>query len=79
MWVYGTFLSNLLLIGLSKEEGAAPCEANASACPVSVAEDTGGDHLTEGLQHGLQFLLIHGNGQVGDVQVSGVLFLLLEK
>lgn len=33
--------------------------------------------MTQGLQHILQLLLIHRHRQVGDVQVSGVLLLLL--
>lgn len=34
--------------------------------------------MTQGLQHILQLLFIHGHGQVGDVQVGGVLLLLLQ-
>ena len=54
-----------------------PGEADPSADPVGVPQDARGDDVTERLQHVLQLLLIHGYRQVGDVQVGGVLLLLL--
>lgn len=35
--------------------------------------------MTQGLQHILQLLLIHRHWQVGDIQVGGVLLLLLHR
>ena len=57
---------------------APPGESHPAAGPVSVSENAGGNDLTEGLEHALQLLLIHGHWQVGDVQVGGVLLLLLK-
>ena len=56
---------------------SVPGEAHASADPVGVPQDPRGDDVAQGLQHVLQLLLIHGYGEVGDVQVGGVLLLLL--
>ena len=56
---------------------ALPGKSHSSAGPVCITQDAGGDGLAEGLQHVLQLLFIHGQGQVGDVQVGGVLLLLL--
>ena len=55
-----------------------PGEAHAPAGAAGVPEDARGDGLAEGLQHALQLLLLHGERQVGQVQVGGVLLLLLE-
>lgn len=55
-----------------------PGKANATAGATGISEDAGGDDLAEGLQHALQFLLIHRHWQVGDVQVGGILLLLLK-
>ena len=55
-----------------------PGEAHASAGTVGIPEDARGDDLAEGLQHALQLLFVHGQRQVGDVQVGGVLLLLLK-
>lgn len=57
--------------------GPVPCEADPTAGPVGVPQDAGGDHLPEGLQQRLQLLLVHPQRQVGDVEVGGVLLLLL--
>jgi len=54
-----------------------PGEANAPAVAAVVPEDPRGDDLAEGLQHVLQLFLVHREGQVGDVQIGGVLLLLL--
>lgn len=54
-----------------------PGEAHASAAAAVVSEDPRGDDLAEGLQHVVQLLLVHGQRQVGNVQVCGVLLLLL--
>lgn len=56
-----------------------PGESHTSAGTVGVSEDACGDDLTEGLQHAFQLLLIHRERKVGDVQVGGVLLLLLQK
>ncbi|KAG5836214.1 hypothetical protein ANANG_G00252210, partial [Anguilla anguilla] len=44
-----------------------PGEAHAAAGPVGVTENAGGDDLAEGLQHGLQLLLVHGERQPGSL------------
>ncbi|TNN74511.1 hypothetical protein EYF80_015291 [Liparis tanakae] len=54
-----------------------PGEADAPAVAAVVPEDPRGDDLAEGLQHVLQLFLVHREGQVGDVQIGGVLLLLL--
>lgn len=54
-----------------------PGEAHAPAVATVVSEDPRGDDLSEGLQHVLQLFLVHREGQVGNVQICGVLLLLL--
>ncbi len=54
-----------------------PGKAHSSAGAVSVTENASGNGLAEGLQHVLQLLLVHGQRQVGDIQVGGILLLLL--
>ncbi len=54
-----------------------PGKADSSAQPIGVPQYPCGNDMTEGLQHVLQLLLIHGQWQVGDVKVGGVLLLLL--
>ena len=67
----------MLSLSLPPACSVLPGEADPPAVPCGVTEDACGDDLAEGLQHGLQLLLVHGHRQVGDVQVGGVLFLLL--
>lgn len=55
-----------------------PGEADSSADTIGIPQYPRGDDVTQGLQHILQLLLIHGHWQVGDVQVGGVLLLLLQ-
>lgn len=55
----------------------SPGKSHPAAGPISVSEDAGGNDLAEGLEHALQLLLIHRYWQVGDVEVGGVLLLLL--
>ena len=55
-----------------------PGKTNSSADPVGIPQYPCGDDVTQGFQHVLQLLLIHRNWQVGDVQVGGVLLLLLK-
>lgn len=62
---------------LNSDRKASPCKSHATAGPVGVPEDPGGNDLAEGLQHVFQLLLVHGHRQVGDVEVGGVLLLLL--
>lgn len=54
-----------------------PGEAHASAVAAVISEDPRGDDLAEGLQHILQLFLVHRERQVGNVQICGVLLLLL--
>ena len=54
-----------------------PGEAHAPAVATVVSKDPRGDDLSEGLQHVLQLFLIHWERQVGNVQICGVLLLLL--
>lgn len=54
-----------------------PCKAHSSAASTGVPQDACGYDLAKVLQHVLQFLFIHRQRQVGDVQVCRVLFLLL--
>lgn len=56
-----------------------PRKANSSAQAIGIPQYPCGNYMTKRLQHVLQFLLIHGHWQVGDVKVSGILFLLLWK
>ena len=55
----------------------SPGEADPSAGPAVVSEDAGGDDLSKRPQQPLQLLLVYRHRQVGDVQVGGVLLLLL--
>lgn len=55
----------------------SPGKPHPTAGPVGISEDAGGDDLAKGLEHALQLLLIHWYWQVGDVEVGGVLLLLL--
>lgn len=55
-----------------------PGEADSSADPIGIPQYPCGDDVTQGLQHVLQLLLVHRHRQVGDVQVGGVLLLLLQ-
>lgn len=59
--------------------GDPPGKSHAAAGPVGIPQDTCGDDLAEGLEHALQLLLVHGHRQVGDVEVGGVLLLLLQQ
>lgn len=54
-----------------------PGKSHPTAGPIGISEDAGGDDLAEGLEHALQLLFIHRHRQVGDVEVGGVLLLLL--
>lgn len=54
-----------------------PGEAHSSAVAAVVSEDPCGDDLAKGLQHVVQLFLVHREGQVGNVQICGVLLLLL--
>ena len=63
---------------LTADPEVVPGKAHSSAGAAGVSQDAGGDGLAEGLQHALQLLLLHGDRQVGDVQVGGVLLLLLK-
>lgn len=63
----------------SEDLADVPGKADSSAGTVGIAENACGDHLAEGLQHALQLLLVHGQGQVGDIQVGRILLLLLQK
>lgn len=67
-----------MLTHKQKKGGGSPGEAHTAAGAVGVSEDAGGDDLAEGLEHALQLLLVNGQRQVGDVQVGGVLLLLLQ-
>ena len=49
-----------------------------TADAIWVTQDSSGDHLTKRWEYGLQVALCHVGGQVGYVQVGGVLFLLLK-
>lgn len=73
------FASQWVLRTYNGQQGPrdSPGKAHTPAGTVWVPQDPGWDHLTEGLQHILQFLLIHRQGQVGNVQICWVLFLLL--
>lgn len=62
---------------MKKMSGNPPGEAHAPTAAAVISEDPRGHHLAKGLQHGVQLLLIHRKRQVGDVQVCGVLLLLL--
>ena len=67
-WMYNQFW---------RKFGCIPGKADSSAQAVGIPQYPCGDDMTEGLQHVLQLLLIHGQRQVGDVEVGGVLLLLL--
>lgn len=56
-----------------------PGEADPSADPIGISKYPCRDDVTQGLQHVLQLLFIHRHWQVGDVQVCGVLLLLLPR
>jgi len=58
-------------------EHRLPGKSNTAAGPVGISEDASRNDLAKGLQHALQLLLIHRHRQVGDVEVGGVLLLLL--
>lgn len=73
----GLYFQRILFV--QKGRLGSPGKADPSTGAVGVAENACGDDLTEGLQHALQLLLIHGQGQVGDIQVGRVLLLLLQK
>lgn len=54
-----------------------PGESHPAAGPVGISENAGGNDLSEGLEHAVELLFVHGHWQVGNVQVGGVLLLLL--
>ena len=52
-------------------------EADPSADAVVVSKDSGRDDLAEWREHALEVVLGHVRGEIGYIQVSGVLLLLL--
>lgn len=69
---------HLGVLNVFAQPKCVPGEAHSSAGAVGVTQDASGDGLAEGLQHVLQLLFVHRQGQVGDVQVGRILLLLLQ-
>lgn len=60
-------LKPAVLLHMAKSPKLLPGKAYTSAGSIGITEDACGNGLAEWLQHVLQFLLVHGQRQIGDV------------